>query len=425
MKHHKEKDYERGVKHGNEGKYAHPPNILDNLGGAGYVKGKEFAYKQRINNPPKSNKENKYRKSSNKRYSGGGGGGGGSDSGCGGCGLVILAIIFLIVIGAFISNTGSYKPQISQSTSNNQLAKAQPILQNINSYFEEKFMISASNALNKGDEGTIVDITLKNMTNVKTKVLFSSGQSISNLGNEQFVPRPFLRDEHGNEYLAILPVIHGEAVGYISDDDAWGNKSTVKVGLPPNSIVTASIIFPKLNNNVQEVTLTIPGVAGWQTDIVIPKLKVILRDSVILTDRGSNQDQIRSYAESNHDYVNPGIVIINAGVAEGINNDNPIGEATIFRGNGRYDRSSRDYVMYFAKFSGAIPERTRFKAKMFFNGNEDSYLHNFPTVVAKDRNGTYSAPTGPYYLVPGIWEIRLFADEQEVSRTKFEIVSGQ
>ena len=419
MKHQKEKDYERGVKHGNEGKYAHPPNILDNLGGAGYVKGKEFAYKQRINNPSRSNKENKYRKSSNKRYSGGGGG---SDSGSGGCGLIILVIILLIVIGTIISNIASYKPQISQSTSNNQPVKAQPILQNINSYFEEKFMVSAYNASSKGNE-TIVNIALKNMANVNTKVLFSSGQSISTLGHELFVPRPYLRDEKGNEYLAILPVIQGEAAAYI--DIGWGDKRTIKVALPPNTTVSASIIFPKLNNDVREVTLAIPGVAGWQTDIVIPILKVILNDFVEQISSERNQDQIRSSAESNSGYVNPGIVIINAGVAERINNDNPIGEATIFRGNGRYDRSSRDYVIYFAKFSGAIPERTLFKAKMFFNGNEDSYLHNFTTVVAKDRNGTYSSPTVPYYLVPGIWEIRLFADDQEVSRTKFEIVSGQ
>lgn len=142
-------------------------------------------------------------------------------------------------------------------------------------------------------------------------------------------------------------------------------------------------------------------------------------------DSGRNQDQIRSSTESNPDYVNPGIVIINAGVAEEINNDNPIGEATIFRGNGRYDRSRRDYVVYYAKFSGAVPERTNFKAKMFFNGSEDILLHHFPTFVAKDRNGTYSSRTGPYDLAPGVWEIRLFADEQEVSRTKFEIVSDQ
>lgn len=65
MKNYKEEDYERGVKHGNEGKYAHPPSILDNLGGEGYVKGKQFAYDQRINNPPRENKEETTSKSSN------------------------------------------------------------------------------------------------------------------------------------------------------------------------------------------------------------------------------------------------------------------------------------------------------------------------------------------------------------------------
>jgi len=341
---------------------------------------------------------------------------------------LLFWLFMVLLFGGAIDNCSrkniSTNSQLSQTASNNKPANAQSLLKNINSYFEERFMVSADKALINGDE-TRVTIALVNMANVKTKVLFSSGKSISNFGDEQFVPRPFLSDENGNEYLAILPVIHGEAVSYIFDDDGWGNNSTVKVALPQNTTITASIIFPKLNNNVHEVTLTIPGVAGWQTDIVIPKLRVILNNSVEQIDSERNQDQIRSSAESNSDYVNSGIVIKSAGVAEDINNGNPVGEGSIFHGNGRYDLSRRDYVVYYAKFSGAVPERTRFKAKMFFNGSEELYLHHFPTVVAKDRNGTYSSRTGPYDLAPGVWEIRLFADEQEVSRTTFEIVTGQ
>jgi hypothetical protein len=122
---------------------------------------------------------------------------------------------------------------------------------------------------------------------------------------------------------------------------------------------------------------------------------------------------------------NQGLVITHAGAAEEVNSDgNPIGEDTVFRGNGRYDRSRRDYITYFAKFSGAVPERTLFKAKVFYNGSED-LLHHCQSTVAKGRNGTYSCRPGPYNLAPGNWEIRLYADEQEVIRTRFEIVSDQ
>lgn len=119
------------------------------------------------------------------------------------------------------------------------------------------------------------------------------------------------------------------------------------------------------------------------------------------------------------------IAIDYAGIADHLNSDgSPVGESTVFHGNGRYDRTSRDRVTYFAKYSGAIPNRTHLIAKIFYNGNSTAYTHHCDSMVADSENGTYSCIPGPYYLRSGHWEVRLFAGEQEINRTQFEIVSG-
>jgi hypothetical protein len=419
MKHYKDKDYERGVKHGNEGKYAHPPNIMDNLGGESYVKGKEFAYRQRINNPKKEKKDRKSSDGvSSGGYSGSTGGysvGGGGASG--GLGIVLLLIIITGLITVFHTRTPSVAPVVNNDNT--------PQMSNVSSYYEENFSVSADKAIVDGDN-TIVNVKLTNLSEIKSKVLISSGQSITTLGQEQFVSRPFLRDESGNEYLVRQPAIQGEAGAYIFDDAQWGGVSTIKIGLPPKTEVSGRMIFPRLRDGMRKVTLVIPGVSGWQSDIVIPGITVSTISTGQEFSGTQSQDQIRTSEDLSSGAVNQGLTITQAGVAEELNSDgNPVGENTVFHGNGRYDRSRRDYIIYHAKYSGAIPERTIFKTKIFYNGVEDLFMHHGETIIAKNSNGTYSCRPGPYDLAAGEWEIRLFANDQEVNRTKFKIVSGQ
>jgi len=340
----------------------------------------------------------------------------------GGGGGCLVSIILVICFFSAIYDSFNKKAPVQIQQQENI-----PKIVDTNTYYGEKFKVYIRNAIIDGDK-TVVNLSLINMANVKSKVLVSSGQSISNLGQKKFVASPFLKDEHGNEYMVEQPAIRGDIENYFFyvNNGSWGGKSTIKISLPPHASVSGQMIFPRLRAGSSIVTLTIPGIGGWQTDIVIPNISVTTENSIQDTSQDVNNELIRSSSEVDSSYVNEGVIVNHAGVAEELSDDGSlIGENTVFEGNGRYDRSRRDYVTYYAKFSGAVPERTQFKVKIFFNGSEDLYMHHCPATTAKNRTGIYTCRPGPYDLAPGNWEIRLFADNREVNRTQFEIVSGQ
>lgn len=133
-----------------------------------------------------------------------------------------------------------------------------------------------------------------------------------------------------------------------------------------------------------------------------------------------------SSSQAIEDTSNASVAIKHSGVAEDLDSaEDPIGENSIFYGNARYDRTSREHVTFFVKYGNAEPGRTNFKAKVYFNGAETVYTHSCPTVVADSNEGTYICKPGPYYLKEGRWEISFLVNEKEVGRTSFEIVPGQ
>ncbi|MGH8490280.1 MAG: hypothetical protein ACREXS_15775 [Gammaproteobacteria bacterium] len=219
---------------------------------------------------------------------------------------------------------------------------------NVNSYFDEKFSIGVEEAFIEENK-TILLVTLNNLTEKPTKVLFSSGRSDHSFGYEHYVTRPFLRDEWANEYLATQPPIRGEAEAFIFDDNGWGGQQTIKVSLPPQSTISGRMVFPRLLNSAGRVTLVIPAVAGWQNDLVIP--------SILVSAKGPGNDLSESRENSDLELirlptashmVNSQVVINRSGVAEEVSADGvPVGVSTVFHGNGRYNRSSRTLYLYF------------------------------------------------------------------------------
>lgn len=299
---------------------------------------------------------------------------------------------------------------------------------NVNSYFDEKFSIGAEEAFIEENE-TILLVTLNNLTEKQTKVLFSSGRSDRSFGSERYVPRPFLRDEQGNEYLAKQPTIRGEAEAFIFDHNGLGGERTIKVKLPPQATISGRMVFPRLLDSVERVTLVIPGPGGgWQSELVIPSISVSAKspgNNLSESSEDSDLELIRLAPTASHT-VNSQVVINRGGVAEEVSADGvPIGVSTVFHGNGRYDRTSREYVVYFAEFSGAVPERTLFEPKLSFNGTErPAFMHGCVAAVAKSRSGIFFCRTTGHYLRAGSWEIRLLIDGQEVHRIQYEIVPG-
>ena len=346
-----------------------------------------------------------------------------------GFGKIILIVVFVTVgIGFFSKNPRKSNEVIKDNkrTVHNSAQKAtqiRPVLRDTNSYFSEKFSVSVNKIIAFANE-TVLDIKIQNLTEKRTKILFSSGKSNYSLGKETFIPLPFLRDEKGNEYLARKPAIRGvEAL--VFEDNGWGGITTIKVGLPPHAEVLGNMIFPKLPSSTNRVTLTIPGVNGWQTDLVIPGIIVMAsNEGTARPGRSNDLDNTRLVSEIEKHQFGSQVVITHSGVAEKIGpGGNPVGVNSIFYGNGRYDKNRRDSVAYFARFTGAVPERTLFETKLYFNGSEQaSFMFKCGSSTAKSRDGIFSCQTSGYYLPPGDWEIRLFANNREVDRTQFKIV---
>lgn len=117
------------------------------------------------------------------------------------------------------------------------------------------------------------------------------------------------------------------------------------------------------------------------------------------------------------------VQILNSGLAEGLRPDgSPTGVRTVFVANEPYGKNARQHVTYFASFRGAIPQSTRFDARVFYNDEDMYVLYRCGSSVANAGEGMFSCQTGPYYLQPGRYEIRLFVNSQEASRSAFEIV---
>lgn len=332
----------------------------------------------------------------------------------------------VVLIVSFISNSGHKSTAKPEARPQQSPAVIAPAASNINAYYGERFSIAVQEAFSDGNETTVVT-TLTNLTDQRTKALFSSGLSDRSLGNEVYVPRPFLRDQQGHEYLAKSPPIRGQAEALIFDDIGWGGRRTVKVGLPPNATVSGHMVFPRLPSAAGEVTLVVPGIGGWQSEFIIPSITISARN-------GANEfaqsapvgdlDLTREAPNLSLGVKSP-VIVNRSGVADEVSDLGvPTRVTTVFPGNGRYDKTSRDYIGYFAEFSGAVPERTHFEARLSFNGAEPALMHQCRSTVAKGRRGIFSCRTSGYQLRSGNYEIRLFVDGQEIHRTPFEIVPG-
>lgn len=370
---------------------------------------------------------------------GGGGAGGGSGSAYSSGGssdtswgvgrvfvLVIAGLMLTVLIGSFISTSNHQSTATPKAPPRQPPTIISPVTSNVNAYFEEMFSISVNEAFSDGNE-TIVQATLTNLTEKRTKVLFSSGRSKQNLNNEDYVPRPFLRDQQGNEYLAKQPAIRGQAEAFIFEDNGWGGRTTIKVGLPPNSAISGLMVFPQLPNDSGAVTLVIPGIAGWQSDLIIPSITVSAKSAENELSHPTQESdlELTRLAFTVLHGAKSQVVINRSGLAEEVTDLGvPVGVNTLFPGNGRYDKTSREDIAYFAEFSGAIPERTLFEVRLFFNGAERTFMTTCQSAVAKSRSGIFSCRTSGYYLRTGNWEVRLFVDGHEIHRTQFEIVPG-
>lgn len=170
------------------------------------------------------------------------------------------------------------------------------------SYFEEKFKFILQ-SVDVGGDKIVLNIILNNFMNVKAKFLCGNGITqyyVKGSGIRYSQPKtynaPYLIDEFGNKYDVINPPIKGEVANYFFEDMGWGGDGTVKVALPPNSIINAQMEFPRISNNTRYISLVVPGLIGWQGDIKINEIQLTQGDnSFELSDtKYSTQEQQRT-----------------------------------------------------------------------------------------------------------------------------------
>jgi curved DNA-binding protein CbpA len=118
----------------------------------------------------------------------------------------------------------------------------------------------------------------------------------------------------------------------------------------------------------------------------------------------------------------PRVRIKRSVIAEKIDNNKPVGVNTKFPVNASYGNTRRTFVVYYAEYEGASPNKTEFKVKFIKEGKVVGNSQYRCSKSAKQYSGNYWCRTGPYYLSIGDYEACLYADGKMIDRKNFSIV---
>ena len=118
----------------------------------------------------------------------------------------------------------------------------------------------------------------------------------------------------------------------------------------------------------------------------------------------------------------PRVRIKRSVVAEEIDNNKPVGVNTKFPVNESYGNTRRTFVVYYAEYEGASPNKTEFNVKFIKEGKVIGTSQYRCNKSVKQYSGNYWCKTGPYYLSIGDYEACLYVDGKMIDRKNFSIV---
>lgn len=94
-------------------------------------------------------------------------------------------------------------------------------------------------------------------------------------------------------------------------------------------------------------------------------------------------------------------------------NKNPLGVSSIFVSNEIISE-----LIYYAVYEGAVPNRTAFQTEWY---NKDNLIVRSNSFIVSVSSGYFSHGSGNIDFMPGEYEVRLFADGNEVDRISFVV----
>ena len=147
------------------------------------------------------------------------------------------------------------------------------------------------------DTNTIINFEVFNTSESNEDIVFfGNGKRImaTKGGIQYFQPQfhypPYLLDDNLNKYSSDGEFISGDISNYFYDpyEDVYGGLSTFKYKLPPMIKATGQITFPKVSNS-RHLTLIIPGIAGWTSDLKVSNISLPIPEYVPPTELDSNK----------------------------------------------------------------------------------------------------------------------------------------
>ncbi|MBT9594576.1 MAG: hypothetical protein IV094_01150 [Vitreoscilla sp.] len=335
------------------------------------------------------------------------GGGGALPSGTGIGVVALLGIVAILV--SFASKT-SHGPPVAPSEDSGRPVASHRYKSSVYAGWQSFTVALVSASQSEGK--TFLTVTLTNESKVAGRALLGNGIPRRADSVWRYTPLPFLRDQGGNEYLALRPLVRGDAARNVFDPKGrFNGVASTHVALQPGESVSAILTFP-------------PVPIGSLVQLFIPNASIETPPIVVRAGPGpvrhdaTDEDKIRRPGQAAR------ISISSAGMAKSRTlTGQPVDVQDFFPLEDKTG-NDRNGLVFFARYSGAVPEKTKFNVRFSHAGVETrDYLTRCEVPPQPYGSGVLTCRTVRDHMRgnPGLWTATLYADEVKVIAVHFTV----